>query len=150
MDDVLRYAMVRLGNHEDAEDVAARVFDAGHRMPACEDPRLYLLGIARRKVADALRQRGRRVRGQSLDSLLQEPGHSQELAVDRRTAVAMVLDRLSDDHREALALKYLNDLSVDEIAAVMGRSSAAVNSLLQRAREAFANAAGDRFQEDFL
>jgi RNA polymerase sigma-70 factor (ECF subfamily) len=62
----------------------------------------------------------------------------------------MVLDRLSDDHREALALKYLNDLSVDEIAAVMGRSSAAVNSLLQRAREAFANAAGDRFQEDFL
>jgi DNA-directed RNA polymerase specialized sigma24 family protein len=37
-----------------------------------------------------------------------------------------------------LALKYFHEFTQEEIATLIGRSPAAVNSLLQRARQAFA------------
>ena len=43
--------------------------------------------------------------------------------------------RLSPDQREALALQYMERLSIAEIATVMGRSPASIKSLLQRARD---------------
>ena len=151
MDDVLRYALVRLGSREDAEDVAAQVYHAATRLRECEDLRLYLLGIARRKVADAMRRRRRTPRTRSLAEPGFEPGRGPDIeSVHRRAAVADVLRQLSDEHREALALKYLVGLSAAEIADLTDRTPTAVNSLLQRAREAFAAAAGDRVAEDTL
>jgi DNA-directed RNA polymerase specialized sigma24 family protein len=41
---------------------------------------------------------------------------------------------LKEEQREALLLQYVDDLSIAEIAVVMGRSPAAINSLLQRGR----------------
>lgn len=154
LDDVLRYAFFRLGSREDAEDVAAQVRHAalkeGRRLAEAEDPRVYLIGIARRKVADALRRRGRSPRSRSLDDpSFVPPGGSDDLeAVHRRTAIAAVMRRLPDDQREALALKYLMGMSASEIASLTERTPIAVNSLLQRAREAFAAEAGDQFEEE--
>jgi RNA polymerase sigma factor (sigma-70 family) len=59
-------------------------------------------------------------------------------------AVGQILSRLSPDHREVLALKYFHELTLEEIASLTGRSPAAINSLLQRAREAFAQQAPSR------
>lgn len=147
LDDVVRYAFFRLGSREDAEDVAAQVLHEASRAGRADDPRLYMIGIARRKVADALRKRRR---SRSLD----EPGFvppsvdGDMEAAQRRLMVADVMRTLDDDQREVLALKYLVGLSAKEIAGLMDRTPAAVNSLLQRAREAFAQAAGDRFTEE--
>jgi RNA polymerase sigma-70 factor (ECF subfamily) len=154
LDDVLRYAFFRLGSQEDAEDVAAQVrHDAmreAKKLAEAEDPRLYMVGMARRKVADVLRRRRRSPRTRSLsDSAFALPGANDDLeAIHRRASVAAVLRRLPDDQREALALKYLVGLSAAEIATLTDRTPAAVNSLLQRAREAFAVQAGDQFEEE--
>jgi RNA polymerase sigma-70 factor (ECF subfamily) len=150
MDDVLRYAFFRLGSREDAEDVAAQVRHAALRMGEAEDPRIYLIGIARRKVADVLRRRSRGPRAHSLDDpTFIPPGGADDLdAIHRRAAIAAVMRQLPDDQREALALKYLVGLSAQEIADLTQRTPAAVNSLLQRAREAFAAHAGDQFEEE--
>src|SRR5436190_18483717 len=71
LNDVLRYAFFRMGSMEDAEDVTAQVLhDAlrmGNRLASTQDPRLYMLGMARRKIAGALRIRERQSRAGSLD-----------------------------------------------------------------------------------
>lgn len=150
LDDVLRYAFFRLGSREDAEDVAVQVRHASLRMKEVEDPRIFLIGIARRKVADILRRRSRAPQVRSLDDpSFAPPGGADDLeAIHRRAAIAGVMRKLPDDQREALALKYLIGLSAAEIASLTEKTPAAVNSLLQRAREAFAIEAGDLFEEE--
>jgi RNA polymerase sigma-70 factor (ECF subfamily) len=148
LDDVFRYVSRRIARREEAEDVTAEVFAAAFaRLPRFRrdcPPRLWLLGIARRKVADALRKHGRR--RETLASELP----SAAAGMDRRTeadtpeealqraealsAVHEALAALKPDQREAILLQYVEGLTIGEIAIVMGRSTGAVNSLLQRAR----------------
>jgi RNA polymerase sigma factor (sigma-70 family) len=45
------------------------------------------------------------------------------------------LGRLPAIHRQVLVLKYLDELSVSEIADELGRSPVQIQSLLQRARD---------------
>lgn len=51
--------------------------------------------------------------------------------------VQLVLDYLPNNYGKVLELKYLEDLSVQEIARKMGTTAIAVQSLLARARTAF-------------
>jgi RNA polymerase sigma factor (sigma-70 family) len=53
----------------------------------------------------------------------------------RRVLDALVA-QLSADQREAMMLHYMEELSVAEIAVVMGRSPGSVSNLLNRARTA--------------
>lgn len=48
--------------------------------------------------------------------------------------IADLLDGLGDRERAALILRYVEDLSVADIAEVMGSSTRATESLLQRAK----------------
>ena len=50
------------------------------------------------------------------------------------------LASLSPDHREVLVLKYVEEVTVAEIAAVLSLSEHAVESRLARARKALLNA----------
>src|SRR5687767_10815197 len=64
LDDVYRYVARRVAQREEAEDITAETFAAAFEsLPKfrgqCE-PRLWLFGIARRKIADAFRRRNRR------------------------------------------------------------------------------------------
>ena len=56
---------------------------------------------------------------------------------ERSRLVQVVLDRLPSRYGSALEWKYVDDLSVSEIAARLGVSQKAAESLLTRAREAF-------------
>jgi RNA polymerase sigma factor (sigma-70 family) len=136
LNDVFRYVSAFVRPPAEAEDVTMLVFHAAYgsvgRMRSGTDPRLWLLGIARRKVADSLRSRYRR-RESGLSSGLPAVGED----VDNAVVVGQVLSQIPADHGEILALKYVNGLSIAEIADVLGKSTAAANSLLQRARESF-------------
>jgi len=144
LDDVFRYACRRLARREDAEDVCAETFAAAFeswpRFRGEVEVRLWLLGIARRKVADALRKQARR-REIEVPPDFDPPDSSPDSApssawqrTENREAMRRLLRELKDPQREALLLKYVEELSVDQISVVMGRSKASVNSLLQRAR----------------
>ena len=64
--------------------------------------------------------------------LIIEPPPDQDL----KNALAS----LSPDHREVLVLKYVEELSVGEIATVLSLSEHAVESRLARARKALTKA----------
>lgn len=148
---VFAYVSRRIRPVEEAEDVTADVFAAAytslHRRRA-GSLGAWLLGIARRKVADALRRRGRR-RESSLsdlsDDALLAASVTASLTVAGQPEAALaqseahetlraLVGGLKSEQREVLLLKYVDGLSVADIAIVIGRSPAAVNSLLQRTR----------------
>jgi RNA polymerase sigma-70 factor (ECF subfamily) len=153
LDDVYRYVVQRVRTIEEAEDVTAEVFAAAAaglpRFRGQCPPHLWLLSIARRRIARAARRRA--VRRETLASELAEAAaeaasiwealaevEGPETALMRAEASRVLEElvaRLSPDQREALALQYRERLTIAEIAMVMERSPASVKSLLQRARE---------------
>ena len=74
---------------------------------------------------------------ESLSAGLQAgPDHALE-SVEQSRLVQLVLDRLPPHYGNALEWKYIDELSVAEIAGRLGLSPKAAESLLTRAREAF-------------
>ena len=75
-----------------------------------------------------------------LRAVAAEPEQSQanpwDEALDAVTA-REVLGRLGPHHRAALTLRYVDDLPVPEVAAILGRTVHATEALLVRARSAF-------------
>lgn len=135
LDDVFRYAKSRLGQREEAEDVAVEVVEALPNRCRRRDLRLYMLGVARRKIATRLRKRQPMGAREDQDAAQGFAERSNEAADVQR-----VLASLLADHAEALTLKYVFGLTSAEIGKTLGRRSQAVDSLLQRAREAFSDA----------
>lgn len=98
----------------------------------------WLCTIARRQVARHFESERRRFRlERKLRLVTTETDEDEER---RREAFATgevmiaALGRLVPLHRQVLVLKYLDGLSVEQIAAELGRSRIQVQSLLQRAR----------------
>lgn len=152
--DVYRYALRRLANPQDAEDVAAEVYLAARetRWRHGLEARPWLLGIARRKVADRLRRRLRRpeVRLHESHAALMAT-HGPEADALRAEAVRTIRElvwALPEAQREALLLQTAEELSVREIGQVMGKSVPAVTSLLARARETLRLRGGAYFREE--
>jgi RNA polymerase sigma factor (sigma-70 family) len=150
LEDIFRYVVRRVPGIEEAEDITAEVFAAaaaglsGFRGQC--PLHLWLLGIARRKIAAALRRRA--ARRETLASELapdaealweamaaSEDPEAAVMRAEAKRVLGGLVAQLSGDQREALMLQFVEQLSVAEIAIVMGRSPASVKSLLQRARE---------------
>ena len=141
-DDVWRFASSKLRRREDAEDAAMETFTAAirdfPRLQKADSPRLWLLGIARNKVHDAIRKSYRR----SEDPLCEQMKAPEAEANPKRESLQEAMAEMPELHREILVLKYVNGLSTEEVARVIRKSAAATNSLLQRAR----NTLRDRVQ----
>jgi RNA polymerase sigma-70 factor, ECF subfamily len=145
--EIFRYAVRRVGDSAEAEDITAEVFAAVLAQPgrvpkvsrtasSGDDlTRAYLIGIARRKVTDTLRKRSRHPQEPLSPEL--PHAHSLEVSLEKQEAARQLrklLDALPADWREVLLLKYVEELSLREIALALNRSEKAVNGLLQRAR----------------
>jgi RNA polymerase sigma-70 factor (ECF subfamily) len=98
----------------------------------------WLCGIAVNVLRNHLRTRRRRASRQ--DSLNGDP-----LVADREraTRVAEALATLPERSERVLRMKYLDRMTVAEIAAACEQTEKAVESLLSRARNAFREAYGD-------
>ena len=155
---LLRYVVLRLGDGPEAEDAVAETFAAAlnslSRFPqpapdgADDDPaRAYLVGIARRKVADALRKQGRE---SPLSPTLRSPSDpAREMVTEDEAArVRALLASLPDAYREVLLLKYADGLSLIEIGIALGKSPNAVGQLLHRARALARKRGADLFSEE--
>jgi RNA polymerase sigma factor (sigma-70 family) len=148
---VWRYAFAQLsGNAVSAEDVVSETFLAAVRQIGSLAPEGgsvggWLIGIARHKVQD-IRRRAGRMRTTLEDNLAAAPPSKEDdprvalETAETRQCVGAIMDGLPDDERTVLEWKYLDDLSVREIAGRMGRTEKAVEASLYRARLAFREA----------
>ena len=130
-DMLYRVAYHALKNRADAEDVMQEVFvrllRARPEFRDEEHAKAWLLRVGARCAADVLRAPWRRREG-PLDDGLPAPEPPGEGGV-----VEAVL-ALPAKYRTAVHLYYYEELSVAEIAAVLGKSEGAVKSRLFRAR----------------
>lgn len=60
---------------------------------------------------------------------------SDQASADAKLDLAVLLERLSDEHREVIVMRELQAMSYDEIAAVLDVPRGTVESRLHRARE---------------
>lgn len=134
LDEVHRFVGAFVRPAADAEDATAETFRAALgrlRFPIRRpEARAWLLAVARRKIADHHRRR----RHAPLEAETPAPSADADLG----PAVRALLAAMPPDQAQALVLKYVLGLSTEETARALGRSPAAANSLLQRARATFA------------
>lgn len=132
-----------LGRRADAEDVVHALFvellTRGEGSPTLA----YLYRAATHRCFNVLRDA--RARARLLDAhgevLVPVRSTLEGRTVDRDLLVKL-LARLDDETVEVLVFRYLDDLTQDEVAAVVGTSRKTVQKRLDRARDAVAEMGG--------
>jgi RNA polymerase sigma-70 factor (ECF subfamily) len=142
---VADYVRWRCGGLTDlADDVIQETWLVAARRLGSFDPArarfaAWVCGIAANVVRNHVRARSRHRR--RTRPLTDAPAVSVP-DTDTAERVALALARLSDRHEQVLRAKYLDRMSVVEIAADRGETEKAIESLLTRARQAFRDAYG--------
>jgi RNA polymerase sigma-70 factor, ECF subfamily len=143
-DPIYRFAFRMLGSIEGAEDVAQDCFLSLINDPARFDAtraslRTYLYAAARNQAVKRYQSFSRET---AIDELADEPASTERQGpmaqvLDNELAgeVAQAIASLPPLQREALILFEYEDLSLAEIAAVVGADSGTVKGRLFRARE---------------
>jgi RNA polymerase sigma-70 factor (ECF subfamily) len=130
---IYAYAAYRLGDGPDADDVTSETFERALRYrdsfdPRRGDPASWLIGIARRCIADAAFKR---------ELPTEEPieqaveGHEDDALrrIEMRAAVA----QLDERDRELVSLRYGADLTAQQIGELLEMRTNAVEVALHRA-----------------
>ena len=141
--DVYSYAYYRIGNHHDAEDIteqtflqAYRHFDRAQRESNGRPLRPWLIRIAHNLAANYYRDRSRKPQTNLDDAAIISSPLGTERMVEEREEVGEVLagvQKLPDDRREALIMRFALDMDNREIARALGRSEGATKVLIHRA-----------------
>ncbi len=136
---VYGYLLRRCGSVSVAEDLTQETFLAAvvalRTERQIDDPLPWIVGIARHKLVDHYRRsRGTR----PFEAVVAEEPVSAPDDSDGRAISALAA--VPEDQRIALILRHVDGLSVPEVAAALGRSIEAVESLLARGRVGFRRA----------
>jgi RNA polymerase sigma-70 factor (ECF subfamily) len=142
--EVYGYLMSRCGSEDVAEELTAETFTAAVaavRAATVESLSTgWLIVVARRRLVDHWRRREREQR--HLQFVASEPPPVDDPWHDRLdiTSARTVLSGLAPQYQMALTLRYLDGLSVGEVAAELDRGLHSTEGLLQRSRAAFRRA----------
>lgn len=144
VDRVYRYVFFRVSDAETAEDLTSQIFlkawENLHRYKPSGPLIAWLYSIARNTVIDHYRTHKQTV---PLDEVATVLGHDARLEerVDLHaelTSLQAAMQHLTDEQREVLTLKFLQDADTSEIARQMHKSEGAVRALQMRALQALA------------
>jgi RNA polymerase sigma-70 factor (ECF subfamily) len=128
---LLRALAVAAGGREDAEDALQEAFArAAARWPRLDQPEAWVRRVALNLITDQNRRTRSRLRAEARlppPAVMQGPEPNVVAVVD-------ALRRLPAAQREVLALHYLLDLTVDQIARDLGRPTGTVKAQLSRGR----------------
>ncbi|MGQ0637340.1 MAG: RNA polymerase sigma factor [Planctomycetaceae bacterium] len=100
--------------------------------------RVWLYRIAHDQAVAEIRKKGKwPVLVDDVESLpVVNDANPDEAAFDNAELVHKALENLSFDHRRVLTLRFLEDMSINEIAMVVGQASGTVKSRLHYAKQA--------------
>jgi RNA polymerase sigma-70 factor (ECF subfamily) len=153
---LFRYLLAITGHRATAEDLFqdtwVRVLERGHQYRGQWKFETWLFSIARHLAIDL----ARRKKFDSLDQLMDpddgpgfEPPDSnpsalfQAVAGEQRERLARGLAAVATLHREVLVLRFQEELSLEEIAGVIGAPLSTIKSRLYRGLEALRRSIGE-------
>ena len=155
---VYSYAYYELGDHHAAEDATEATFVSAltnlgrfeeRARPADGEGastfRVWLFQIARNEIAGERRRARRRPVEPIGETVVIDPVDVEAAAVRRDEARAawQALGRLPGERRQAMVLRFVDELSTAEIAGVLGCSEGAVRVLIHRALKSMARDLGE-------
>ena len=136
---LLAFLVYRTGDVGRAEDILADTFErvlerGGSFDPSRGSEKAWLYSIALNQLRDHARRAGAEARALERVICGHGGGPTSDIDVaDDRDAVLRGLSRLSEEEREAVALRYGADLSIKEIAKIVRRPSTTVKGRLYHA-----------------
>jgi RNA polymerase sigma-70 factor (ECF subfamily) len=144
----LRYYLRRMLPREDqVDDALQEVWLAAFRaLPRLSDAgalAAWLYRIARDKASVRLRRR-QPEHWLELPDVVEEPSHDNEFDQEDAQEIHAALDQLTPDHREMLVLRFLEDMTYEQIAQVTGCPVGTVRSRLYHAKSALRRALEQR------
>ena len=141
---IYRFVYMKISNRQDAEDVSSDVFlqawqymikDGNKKV---ENFKSFIYSIARNKIIDTYRARAKK-QSSSLDSI-PEVELSDGSNIEEEVAVLQEVDqvyislkKLKQEYQEVIFLRHIEELSIAEIASIVGKRNTAVRVLLHRA-----------------
>jgi RNA polymerase sigma-70 factor (ECF subfamily) len=141
---IYRFIFFKVNSQEIAEDLASETFLKTWKVfkneeKSIENMQAFLYKTARNLVIDYYREKGR-VQIVSVDNpSITDPSQNLEEKEMLRSDVNMVkaaLTNLKDDYQNVIIWHYLDDLPIQEISYILGRTEDATRVLLHRALEA--------------
>jgi RNA polymerase sigma-70 factor (ECF subfamily) len=144
--EIVRYLTYRVGNPDTAEDLAQQVFlKAWQAIPRYEERgvpfKAWLYRMAHNLMVDHHRTRRPTASLEGID-LPEDPdaadpeAERQILAREAHAHLRAALDRLSEDHRQVLVLRFLLEKSAREVGEIMDRKEVTIRGLQMRALQA--------------
>ncbi len=137
---LLYYLRRIVGSEDDAWDLLQETWMSAFRaLPGLRDARAlpaFLYRTARNHALAHLRRRSADLRLTATVDSGAITGPEPIFTAEDAAAIHAALDKLSLSHREALTLFFLQDLSIEEIASVLGIPPGTVKSRLHHAKRA--------------
>ena len=135
-DKIYRYVTLKIGDQAEAEDLTQQVFlKALQSISSFRWKGIpfsaWLFRIAHNQVVDYFRKKKRYATAPLHESLAGN-GIDPQLAAEQNLDIEQLLSatkRLTGAQREVISLRFSGELSIDEVAKIMGKSQGAVKAL---------------------
>lgn len=142
---IYRFALRILRDEAMAEDVVSEVFlHVWHRAAQFETRSTvstWLLSVARNTAISALRRRKEVGLGSEWVPVIADPADDPECSTDKKELGSFLqkcLMKLSHAHREIIDLVYYHEMSIDEVAEIVGIPAGTVKTRMLYARRQLA------------
>lgn len=136
---LFRYTRSRQDAEDLTQDTFVKAYRNLHRYDSKYSFSTWLYTIARRTAYNHFRDR-KPTEALEYDIVESSDRPDEEASLeDEKNWVWEAAQNLKPDFREALSLKYIDDLSIEEIANIMGKSQTNVKIILFRARNQLKN-----------
>ena len=135
-DKIYRYVVLRIGNKTEAEDVTQQVFVNSLKSISTFKWKgtpfsAWLFRIAHNQVIDHVRK-GKRQAAVPLEESVMAGNADPQQITERKLDIERLLsaaERLTEAQRQVISLRFASELSVAQVAKVMGKSEGAVKAL---------------------
>jgi len=141
---IYRFIYFKVNSAQDAEDLTSEVFlktwnYITETEEEIENLRALLYRIARNLVVDFYRAKSKRdlvQDDQIMEAIPDERQQNLLSGIDQSIELEIVdvaLKKMKDEYREVIVLRYIEELSISEIAKILDKSKGSVRVLLHRA-----------------
>jgi RNA polymerase sigma-70 factor (ECF subfamily) len=145
-DDLYRFAFFKLGSEDEAKDLVSIIFLKAwnyiqtNSLKDAKTLRALLYKIARNAIIDHYRDKGAaaEISLEDAPQALELPDESQNQddLLDKKANLGLIQEKLmllKDEYREIIIWRFIDDLSMDEIANITEKKKGNVRVLLHRA-----------------
>lgn len=143
-DPIVRFLAFKLPRREDVDEVTSEVFLRGWEYMTSnvvQNPQALFYKIAHNLVANFYRDQAGKKHEELTDVMLDTIPSGTSLVgdIEAKEGFAELLEKISaikEEYRQVIILRYIEEQSIEEIAAILGKTANNVRVLLFRAKNA--------------